>query len=85
MKANRVFIRSYCECGCDCPTCHTGDDNATEVENCVYCQLKWAGKGQYDPKFKKKQGWGDPAEAIVCKECGHYHIKKSDLTNKEKE
>lgn len=56
--SNKVYIRNHCECGCDCPTCHLsiGEKGKTEVENCVYCQLKWAGKDEYDPKYRKKHG-----------------------------
>lgn len=60
-KPNRVFIRTYCECGCDCPTCHDGN-HTTEVEECVYCQIKWAGKGEYNLDYRKGQGWGLPKE-----------------------
>jgi hypothetical protein len=45
----KVIIRSYCEAGCDCPYCHTGK-NDKEVEDCVYCQLKWYQVGEYNPK-----------------------------------
>lgn len=48
-KPNKVIIRIYCEAGCDCPKCHKMDGKS-KVEKCVYCQLKWAGKGQYNPK-----------------------------------
>lgn len=45
---NKVIIRTYCEAGCDCPKCHIIDAN--NVENCVYCQLKWRNCGEYNPK-----------------------------------
>ena len=45
----KVIIRTYCEVGCDCPKCHTGEDKS-EVENCVYCQLKWYQCGEYNSK-----------------------------------
>lgn len=62
-KPNRVFIRTYCECDCDCPTCHTGEKPyGGKVEKCVYCQLKWANKGQYNLDWRRRQGWGDPNE-----------------------
>lgn len=55
---NKVYIRSYCECGCDCPTCHigVGEKEDTDPKDCVYCQLKWAGKGEYNPEYRKEHG-----------------------------
>lgn len=80
-EANRVFIRSYCGVGCDCPTCHCGE---SEVENCVYCQLKWAGKGEYSLKYRAKQEWAEPTELKVCAECGAmYMIARNAHTGEE--
>ena len=65
---NKVIIRSYCEAGCDCPKCHTGGGNE-KLKDCVYCQLKWANCGQYNPKhevFKRDK----PKESFWC-QCGN--------------
>jgi hypothetical protein len=37
-------------------------NKTTGVEDCVYCQLKWVGKGQYNLSWRKEQGWSDPEE-----------------------
>ena len=69
---NKVIIRSYCEADCDCPKCHTGKGKSI-VENCVYCQLKWANCGQYNKNhevYKRKP----PKEAKWC-ECGNLIFK----------
>ncbi len=58
---NRVVIRKYCGAGCDCPTCHTGRGDS-HVEECVYCQLKWANKDQYNPRYREYQGWEPHSE-----------------------
>lgn len=49
-RGNKVVIRSYCQAGCDCPTCHQGIDRGTDPKNCFYCQLKWYGYGEYGDK-----------------------------------
>lgn len=49
-KPRRVFVRTYCEASCPCETCHDGH-HSTEVEECVYCQLAWYGKGQFSKSF----------------------------------
>jgi len=66
-KPNKVIVRTYCECGCDCPTCHIclGDKGKTKVEDCVYCQFKWAGKGQYDPEFRKQHPYFPELEEVT--------------------
>lgn len=69
---NRVVIRTYCEVNCDCPNCHKG--NAGAVEKCVYCQLKWANKGQYDPEWSKLHGLPPNPE---------YTPRKNNLTDDE--
>ena len=67
---NKVIIRSYCEAGCDCPNCHTGEQADDSVQNCVYCQLKWANCGEYN---RKK--YPDQTEWIYC-QCGNLTKKK---------
>jgi len=64
MEGNKVVIRSYCECGCDCPKCHSGEG---DVENCVYCQLKWANYGEYNKNHKV---YKEKKNAHWC-ECGN--------------
>ena len=68
----KVIIRTYCEAACDCPKCHKGDGSG-DIENCVYCQLKWRGEGQYNPKHEVYKR-NPPKEAHWC-ECGNLIIK----------
>ena len=37
-----IEITTFCNSGCDCPYCHTGEDDARDVEKCIYCQNNWA-------------------------------------------
>lgn len=49
---NKVVIRNYCQTACDCDTCHQGTNKGTQPENCVYCQVKWFGHGEYAKEQK---------------------------------
>lgn len=63
---NKVYLRTYCESNCDCPTCHDRK-RTTKVEECVYCQLKWHDKGDYTPGYHKHNGWNEPKEINYSK------------------
>ena len=62
-------LRTYCESGCDCPTCHLGigEPYNTEVEKCYYCQKKWKDKGQYAPNYWNKQN-KQPMKKVLKKD-----------------
>jgi len=92
MKKNGIEIRTYCEVGCDCPTCHIGlgNEGKTEVEKCVHCQIKWKDKGQYAPGYWDKKDKSVKAEEV--KE-GHtkicytkaLHVSPNECSPKQKE